>query len=256
MNSETYTPAHTENATAFMARRTIETHGEFFLPYLTPGVSVLDCGCGPGSITLSIANRIGNGRIVGVDFAESQIQRAIEIAKQRGIRNVTFHQTDCHALPFDDASFNRVFSNALMEHLVDPTRALREMYRLLKPGGVIGICSPDWGGFILSPPSTELTRAIDAYTGLQTRNRGDVHVGRKLGIHLAAAGYHDVRLAARYECYPSVELIAEYLAAQLERASEDHAAAALRQWSKGEGAFFAQAWVSAVARKLIEERSR
>ncbi len=68
--SATYTPGHSENATGFMARRTIESHGEFFLPYLSPGVSVLDCGCGPGSITLSIADRIGNGRVVGVDFGE------------------------------------------------------------------------------------------------------------------------------------------------------------------------------------------
>ncbi len=90
MNSTTYTPGHSENATEFMARRTIESHGEFFLPYLTPGVSVLDCGCGPGSITLSIANRIGNGRVVGVNFAESQIQRAMESAKERGIDNADF----------------------------------------------------------------------------------------------------------------------------------------------------------------------
>ena len=66
-----YTPGHSQNAIEFMARRTIESHGEFFLPYLTPGVSVLDCGCGPGSITLGIANRIGNGTVVGVDFGES-----------------------------------------------------------------------------------------------------------------------------------------------------------------------------------------
>ena len=76
MNSKIYTPGHSENATVFMARRTIETHGEFFLQYLTPGISVLDCGCGPGSITLSIGNRIGDGRIVGVDFGETQVQRA------------------------------------------------------------------------------------------------------------------------------------------------------------------------------------
>ncbi len=167
MKSTTYTPGHSANATEFMARRTIESHGEFFLLYLMPGVSVLDCGCGPGSITLSIADRIGNGRVVGVDFGDSQIQRAIEAAKERGIRNADFQQADCYSLPFEDASFDRVFSNALMEHLTDPVRALREMLRVLKPGGVIGVSSPDWTGFVLAPPSDVLTTAVAAYTALR-----------------------------------------------------------------------------------------
>jgi hypothetical protein len=44
---------------------------------------------------------------------------------------------------------------------------------VLKPGGVIGVCSPDWGGFVLAPPSARLSEAIEAYTSLQTRNGGD-----------------------------------------------------------------------------------
>ena len=139
--STTYTPGHSANATEFMARRTIESHGEFFLPYLRPGVSVLDCGCGPGSITLSIAQRVGNGRVLGVVFGESQIQRANESAKELGIDNAAFQQADCYSLPFEDESFDRVFSNALMEHLTDPVRAIREMLRVLKPNGVIGVNS-------------------------------------------------------------------------------------------------------------------
>ena len=254
MSMTSYTPGHTHNATTFMTRRSLQSHGGFFQEQLLPGVVVLDCGCGPGSITLGIAERIAPGRVVGVDFSESQIERAAADATIAGVRNVMFQAADCCALPFEDSSFDRVFSHALMEHLADPVRALREFHRVLKSGGVIGLCSPDWGGFILAPPSAELSRAIDAYRRLQTRNGGDVHVGRKLGTHLRAAGYHDIRLAARYECYESLELIGEYLAAQLERASDALSAEVLRQWSQSEGAMFAQAWVSAVARKGIAEQ--
>lgn len=247
MKSATYTPGHSENATEFMARRTIESHGEFFLPYLTPGVSVLDCGCGPRSITLSIARRIGNGRVVGVDFEESQIQRASATAKEHCLSIAAFHQADCYSPPFEDARFDRVFSNALLEHLTDPLRALCEMRRVLKPGGFIGVGSPDWGGFILAPPSDALTAAVSAYTSLQTRNGGDVHVGRKLGTHLASAGFHDGQMSARYEVYSSMPLIGDYLALQLERAADCAAAATFRSWSRQSGGLFAQCWVSCLA---------
>ncbi|MFM9960929.1 MAG: methyltransferase domain-containing protein [Planctomycetaceae bacterium] len=247
MKPATYTPGHSQNATEFMARRTIESHGEFFLPYLTPGVAVLDCGCGPGSITLSIANRIGEGRVVGIDFGESQIDRANKSVKEHGILNATFQTADCDSLPFEDASFDCVFSNALLEHLTDPVRALREMLRVLKPGGVIGVSSPDWSGFVLAPPSEALTAAVAAYTTLQSRNGGDVNVGRKLGTHLTSAGFVNCQMSARYEVYPSLPLIGEYLALQLERAGDSTSADTFRSWSQQSGGMFAQCWVSCLA---------
>jgi hypothetical protein len=111
------------------------------------------------------------------------------------------------------------------------------------------VCSPDWGGFLASPPSPRLSRALDAYTALQTGNGGDVRAGRNQGLHLAAAGFEAIELSARYECYDSRRLIAEYLARRLEEAGDGASASALRDWSEDEPGMFAQAWVSAVARK-------
>jgi SAM-dependent methyltransferase len=249
MSSESYTPGHTSNASDFMAKRSLQSHGQFFQNHLTPGVSVLDCGCGPGTITLGIARAVHPGPVTGVDFGASQIERATARASAEAVANVAFRVADCYALPFADSAFDRVFSNALLEHLSDPVRALKEMHRVLEPGGIIGVCSPDWGGFLLSPPSAGLARAIEAYTSLQARNGGDVHVGRKLGVHLAAAGFASVQMSARYEGYPDREFIGEYLALQLEQQGDATSARTLRDWSKVEGGMFAQAWVEAVARK-------
>ncbi len=232
-----------------MAKRTLESHGAFFLPYLRPGLSVLDCGCGPGSITIGIAAGIAPGEVVGVDFVQSQIERATAAAAREGHHNVRFETGDAYSLPFESGRFDRVFSHALMEHLTDPVAALRELCRILKPGGVIGVCSPDWGGFILSPPSPQLSRAVEAYMALQSKNGGDVRVGRKLGLHLAATGFAEVRISARYECYPSLEFIGEYLASQLEREGDARSAATFRDWSQEKEGMFAQAWVSAVGVK-------
>lgn len=123
------------------------------------------------------------------------------------------------------------------------------MYRVLKPGGIVGLCSPDWGGFVLAPPSPELTSSVAAYTALQSKNGGDVNAGRKLGAHLETAGFDHVQMSARYECYPSLEFIGEYLALQLESKKDGRSAETFRVWSRQKSGMFAQAWISAVARK-------
>jgi ubiquinone/menaquinone biosynthesis C-methylase UbiE len=103
-----------------MAKRTLESHGAFFLPYLSPGLSVLDCGCGPGSITMGIAASVAPGNVVGVDFGQSQIERAKAAAAREGRRNVRFEAGDAYSLALEKGIFDRVFSHALMEHLRDP----------------------------------------------------------------------------------------------------------------------------------------
>ncbi len=195
MKTQTYTPGHSPTVTDFMSKRAVQTHGQFFLSYLTPGLSVLDCGCGPGSITLSMAPLIAPGKIVGVDFASSQIERATSSAAGTGIHNAEFLIADCYSLPFDDCSFDRIFNHTFMEHLSHPVQAMKEFHRVLKPGGIVGVCSPDWGGFILAPPSEALSAAVKAYTDLQTRNGGDVQVGRKLSLYLAEAGFSNCQMS-------------------------------------------------------------
>jgi len=249
MSAESYTPGHSQNATDFMSVRSVQSHGQFFMPHLASGVSVLDCGCGPGSITVGIAALVAPGKVTGVDFGSSQIERARSRAANMRITNVDFQAADCYSLPFPDSSFDRVFSHALMEHLADPASAAKELFRVLKPGGVIGVCSPDWGGFVLAPPSAELSEAISAYTSLQTKNGGDVWVGRKLGEYLRASGFEDIQMSARYECYSSLPLIGEYLALQLEKQNDLRSAATMREWSQVDGGMFAQCWVSCIAHK-------
>jgi len=123
--AESYTPGHTPNATDFMSKRSLESHGQFFLPSLAPGLSDLDCGCGPGTLTLDIAARVAPAKVWGVDVGSSQVETARDNAARRAVSNVEFQEADCYSLPFAEATFDRVFSHALLEHLREPQKAVR-----------------------------------------------------------------------------------------------------------------------------------
>ena len=243
---EQYTPGHSANATAFMAARSFGSHGEFIRPYLAPGMKVLDCGCGPGAISVGLAEAVGPaGHVTGVDFGESQIA----VAKARSTPNLTFRVGSVYELPFEDSTFDLVFSHALFEHLADPIRGVAEIRRILRPGGLAGLCSPDWGGFILSPTDDEVETAVARYRMLQEKNGGQTCAGRQLGSWLTAGGLAPQKIHGRYECYPDSRLIAEYLALQLERAGDIESGRVLRNWANLACTMFAQAWVSAIAVK-------
>jgi ubiquinone/menaquinone biosynthesis C-methylase UbiE len=88
--AEIYTPGYTRTVLDIYSRRTLESHGAFFIPYLRPGMAVLDCGCGQGSITLGIAEKVSDGTVVGVDISESQVELGRQSAAERGIIKVRF----------------------------------------------------------------------------------------------------------------------------------------------------------------------
>ena len=120
------------------ARRTGEV-ATFLLPHLRPGMRLIDCGCGPGSITVDLALVVAPGEAIGIDLREEALTHGRKLARDRGISNVTFQVADVYQLPYPDGSFNAAFACAVLQHLAAPLEALAEMRRLLKPGGVIGI---------------------------------------------------------------------------------------------------------------------
>jgi ubiquinone/menaquinone biosynthesis C-methylase UbiE len=246
---EHYTLGYGEVAMRFVGRRTLESHGAFFIPYLREGMAVLDCGCGPGSMTFGLAERIGTGTVIGVDMDESQIQVAAECAVETKRSNASFQKASVYALPFSDGFFDAVFSHALFEHLADPLRAARECLRVLKPGGVIGVATPDWGGFLVAPASVQINTAIRAYEDVQNKNGGNSRMGRELGSVMTAAGFGQVKMNARYENYSPLAIIGDLMVYQFERDGIPEHASTMRRWLSEAGGMFAQAWVWCVAQK-------
>ncbi len=260
-HADHYMPGYTPRIVRFMEARSAETHAQFFLPLLKPGMKLLDCGCGPGTITRGLAARVAPGEVVGIDLEETQI----EIGRKDPAHpaNLTYVQSGVYALPFPDGQFDAVFSHALFEHIAEPVKALREIKRVLKPGGVAGLCSPDWDGFMFAPPDPEVQAAAALFRRIQEANGGNTTAGRRLGVWLGEAGWRDVRMAARYECQQDLTLMSEFLYDRLARAPKqddvfgrgwtDEASLkrilhALRLWEKRPDGLFGLTWVSAVGR--------
>ncbi|MBV9547471.1 MAG: class I SAM-dependent methyltransferase [Chloroflexi bacterium] len=127
------------------------TSAAFFLPHLRPGLRLLDCGCGVGSITIGLAAAVAPGEVIGLDLEPGQIDQARALAREHGVANVTFRVGSVYDLPFADGAFDAAFAHTLLMHLHRPIVGLREIKRVLRPGGVIGVADDDQGTMLLSP---------------------------------------------------------------------------------------------------------
>jgi ubiquinone/menaquinone biosynthesis C-methylase UbiE len=180
---------------ARLERRTAATAAAFFLPHLRPGMRLLDCGCGVGSITVGLAAAVAPGEVVGIDIQPAQVERARALAAERGTANVRFELASAYELPYPDASFDAVFAHTLLLHLAQPARALHEMKRKLKRGGVVGIADPDHGAMLREPyiPLVEdahhlLMRVVAHRGGDNFRARHHHQLLREAGFARPAAG--------------------------------------------------------------------
>jgi len=113
--------------------------GAFLVAHLRAGVRLIDCGCGPGSITVDLAQAVAPGEAIGIDLREDALMHGRTLARERGIANVAFHVASVYQLPYADGSFDAAFACAVLQHLAAPLAALKEIRRVLKPGGVMGI---------------------------------------------------------------------------------------------------------------------
>jgi SAM-dependent methyltransferase len=259
---ETYTPGYTSSAVDFMSRRSADRQARFVLPLLKSGQRLLDIGCGPGTITVGLAKIVAPGEVTAIDLAESQLELARQRAAQNKIQNARFISGSIYELPFADNTFDVVFCHTLFEHLKEPVLALREIRRVLKPGGITALRSPDWGGFIVHPFTPAIKAGMDLFQKFQIANGGDVFAGRKLKDWALTAGFPDAKWAGSFDFHDDIVGISEFMASQLElHASKGDASldrntlleytTAFRQLPTTPGAIFAGAFGELIATKTV-----
>jgi len=262
---EAYALRGSADFAGFMAAtRSAAAQAAFVRPHLRPGMTLLDCGCGPGSITVGLAELVAPGAVTGVDTDPAQVTRARALAAARGVATVRFEEASVYALPFPDGAFDAVFSHALLEHLQHPVAALREMRRVAAPAGVVGVRTRDWEGLLLAPAEPALLESVALWERLSRHTGGDPRRGKQLRGLLRAAGFARAEVSASYDCHATpatTQQWATFWAAELrgtmgarlralgwtDRATLEGMAAAWTAWAARPDAFLARAFCEAVA---------
>jgi len=128
--------------------------------------AVLDVGSGPGLATIYVAKKYPAAEITGVDYSREQVRAAKRNLRRSGVKNCSFRAGDAMDLPFEDDSFDMVFSIASLKHWPDGTRGLAEIERVLKPG-----CAAHVGEADRECDPEELDRFIRDFTAPWWVNR-------------------------------------------------------------------------------------
>ncbi|MEV4704968.1 methyltransferase domain-containing protein [Actinoplanes sp. NPDC049316] len=200
-----YTHGHHESVLRSHRWRTAENSAAYVLPHLTSGATVLDVGCGPGTITADLATRITPGRITALEMTEDALDLARTEIAGRGLTNVTFAVGDVHALEFPNDTFDVVHAHQVLQHVADPVQALREMRRVTRPGGVIAVRDSDYAAFTWFPELPELAEWLDLYQRIARANGGEPNAARRLLAWSHAAGLTDVTATSSTWCFATPE---------------------------------------------------
>jgi ubiquinone/menaquinone biosynthesis C-methylase UbiE len=167
------------------------------------GNSILDVGCGTGDDAVNLYKIVGpDGRVVGIDYSAQLIAEAKARAEKAGA-SVEFYVGDAHELSqFGDNCFDATRAAAVFHHLESPEKALKEMIRVVKPGGSVVIAEADWETLLIDHPDIALTRQIMNYHCDENLQNG--WIGRQLPRLFKQSGL-DVYIAPAAMILPSYD---------------------------------------------------
>ena len=196
-----YTHGHHESVLRSHRWRTAENSAGYLLPHLRAGMSLLDVGCGPGTITVDLAERLPPGQVTATEISSDALELARAEAARRTVPNIDFAVADVHELTFPDDSFDVVHAHQVLQHVADPVQALREMRRVCRQGGIVAARDSDYASFTWFPAVPELDEWLALYQRLARANGGEPNAGRCLLSWAQAAGFTDVTATASTWCF-------------------------------------------------------
>ena len=257
MSESRYTHGHHESVLRSHRRRTAENSAAYLLPALEAGQSLLDVGCGPGTITVDLARYVAPGAVVAIDAAPDVVEQARASRRDADGFDITFAVGNVYALDFADATFDVVHAHQVLQHLNDPVAALREMRRVCAPEGVVAVRDADYDAMTWYPANEGLDRWLGLYRATARADGGEPDAGRHLKAWAHAAGFSAVEASVSGWCFAAPDDRAWWGGTWAERVTAstfaDHAlehrlattavleelASAWREWAAHDDAWFA-----------------
>ncbi len=191
-----YTHGHHESVLRSHRWRTVENSAGYLIPHLRQGLSLLDVGCGPGTITADFAARLAPGRVRGIDAATEVVAAA-----QRDYPGVAFGVDDVYRLQEADGSWDIVHAHQVLQHLANPVAALTEMRRVVKPGGLVAARDVVYAACTWYPEDPRLDRWLALYDEVARANGGEPDAGKVLLSWARRAGFTDVVATTSSWCF-------------------------------------------------------
>jgi ubiquinone/menaquinone biosynthesis C-methylase UbiE len=218
--AEEYLHGHHSSVVSSHARRTAENSVAYLLPQLQAGMSLLDVGCGPGTITVDLADRVAPGRVVAVDASSVALEMARTVAEGRGRSDIVFATGDAYALEAADGEFDVVHAHQLLHHLTRPVEAIREFARVAGPDGIVALREVDYGGVIWFPEVPAMGEWLDLFVRVGHAVGGEPSAGRRLLSWAHEAGLRDIEPSASVWLYATAEDRAWFADSWAQRATE------------------------------------
>jgi ubiquinone/menaquinone biosynthesis C-methylase UbiE len=191
-----YTHGHHDSVLSSHRTRSAADSAAYLAPRLRPGQRLLDVGCGPGTITVDLAGLVAPGEVVALDREPAVLAEVEALAAARGLTNLVTTVGDVYALELGDATFDVVHAHQVLQHLSDPVAALREMRRVIRPGGAVAARDADYAAMTWYPPEPRLERWLAVYRAVARSNGAEPDAGRRLLSWAQAVGFSRIEPSA------------------------------------------------------------
>ncbi|KAI0491113.1 ubiE/COQ5 methyltransferase [Xylaria cf. heliscus] len=252
-----YIHGHHASVVNSHARRTAQNSAAFLIPHIEPHYRILDVGCGPGSITIDLAQLVPQGSVIGVDSSDDVVSQARELARERGVEgNLTFQRQDANELPFGDGEFDIVYCHQVLHHVHDPVAILKEMIRVTRKGGFVAAREVDYGSTAWYPELPGIQKWEDVHMAIFKSNGVQPRAGRYVKAWASEAGvpYEDITFSWGLWNYQDDEAViwskswadralqSSYAGTSLKKGFAtqeelDHISDTWRKWGEAKGAF-------------------
>ncbi len=237
----------------------------YLRPRIKAGSRVLDVGCGQGRSLDFLARATFPGEVYAIDIEEIQVAAAEKLDRESNLKNTFVTVGNALELPFEDEFFDLVHFNVTLAHIPDTLKALAEVKRVLKPGGLIACREMIIDSSFAYPETVLGRRGWDVFVDLLEADDGHPQMGKEMKVYLLEAGFTNLQLSASFEVYSDREdintfyhLIKEwFLSPEITEAAKKYGAGSesifkqvdteMDNWRKHPGAVAAIAYGQAIA---------